>query len=1253
MLGTTTRRRSRPSAALVAGLLAGGLASAPLAAAGPAAADAEPAVTEITVDGDDVAADNVNGLTFKGFGVLSANSTSALLMDYKAEHPEEYAELLRILFGGDHPIMRHVKIEMGDDRNNSTGSDVATMRTPDEPANVRRHPGFQLAADAATINPDVQVSILRWNAVPWADANDEVYDWYKNTILAAYREYGYMVDYVNPGVNEHAADLAWTKEYAERVRTDDTGYVSDDPDLAGFRRGEAEKFHDIQVVISDEVGTGTFGDEMVADASLRDAVGAAGFHYSTNDDRDGSFTRLADELDEQIWNSEAQATFSSSAFRPHNNTADPTVEGTGLGGTGSSLEMANTIVKGFVNSRRTHFVYQPAIGAFYEGGQYSFKELVSARDPWSGWMHYDAGLAVLQHFSSFAVTGWENPDNTAGIWRAVPEASATTATGTNPVNGRGGGPNYLTMAAPDRSDFSTVLVNDSEWPRTYRITPEDLDLGADPALAVWETRAAEDGEFFAAHYKRHVADLAADDDGAYTVTVRPFSIATVTSLDVTGDEGWTTPLPVEGERTVLDDDPEHGVLWEDDFDYDDRTVPVIGPDGEPTGETEDFVASRGGPTGAIPLYTWDRNGAFEAYRTDDRQWVLRQQVDREGTGVGGAWNHGDPITAVGDRRWSNYRATVDVRFERGPAADNYAALGARSSGGGDSHRLAGTPYALRLGSDGGWQLVRFGSEVTSGTVAGAWDASAWHELSLRVAGDEVTGWVDGEQVFAWTDPDPVLSGWVDLASGFHWTQFDNLVVERVDGEVPSYGEYLDDQEMTDLADPPATKLVYGGDWAHANGGSMFEYQRSTSRSRAEGASLSYTFTGSGLDVLGPNDESARLDVEVDGEPVATNAPTRAAGQFQQAYELRGLEWGEHTVTLTVASGTLVVDAVGVVSTPATGVADDRTLERALEQAEQVERTDDFTDTDWAVLQGALAAARSALADPAAYRLDGQGAAALVSRLEVASDPVANKVVGLEPVRPATYAGEVPDLPETLTAELTDGSTRDVPVTWTVDGGAVDAAAFGTPWSTVAVEGRYGTASTTAHVEVVPAGTVAFADVNATSGSALGYDSPSYLAIDGLVGGLLNDAPDQVRTDGAAWGHWAQDAAGNRDTQYKGIVAGDYDKTTTTGMYTANQVGAEVSYTFTLPAGSYTLVAGSHSWWPGNSRSADVLLDHDGTSEQVGSVTLDPATPGEVLSYDVDLAEAGPVTVRLRATTSQSPMLSWAAAVAHDDEGGNA
>ncbi|GAA1609381.1 hypothetical protein GCM10009828_041440 [Actinoplanes couchii] len=859
-------------------------------APGAAAATAE--AVDVVVNAADIAADNVNGLTFKGFGVLTANSTSALLLDYKAQHPAAYARLLRILFGGEHPIMTHVKIEMGNDRNNSTGPDPATKRTASEPANVARAPGFQLAADARRINPDLKVSILRWNSPAWADTNDKIYQWYKETILAAYRRYGFMVDYVNPGVNEAAADLAWTKRYAEMVRTDTTG----------FRPGEADLYRRIKLVISDEAGIGSFGPAMVGDADLRDVVTAAGYHYNTDDDSGGNFTRLADEFDKEVWNSEAQATFSNSALRPNNNTPDPTVPGTGLGGSGSSLEMANTVVKGFVKSRRSHFVYQPAIGSFYQGGQYSFKELVSARDPWSGWMHYDAGLAVLQHFSSFATTGWENETGTAGIWRLVPQASASTATGTNPVVGRNGLPDYLTMAAPDATGFSTVVVNDSEYARTYRITSAGFRLGADPRLTAWETRAADPGQAFDANYKKRVGSLRAGADGAYTVEVKPFSIVTVTSLDVTRDRQWTTPLPVEGDRPVLDADPAHGVLWADGFDYRGKTVPVLGAGGAVTG----FAASRGGDTGADPLYTWDRNGAFEAVRTSDDGHVLRQQVDRAATGVGRAWNSADPITGVGDLRWTDYQAGADVRFERAPAADNYAAIGARSTGGGNSHSLNGTPYALRLGSDGTWRVLRTGATIAEGVLTD-FDATAKHRLMIRVAGATVTGFVDGAPVHTWTDPAPYLSGRVDLASGFHHTRFDNLRIERIPGLRPYYQRYLDNLETG--------RLTYGGGWRHTNGRGMYEYDRTASISQGPGATITHTFTGTGLDVLGANDGTARLDVRVDGTLVASNQPTRAATNFQQTFEVSNLPPGRHTVTLEVVAGTLLIDAIGVRGAP--------------------------------------------------------------------------------------------------------------------------------------------------------------------------------------------------------------------------------------------------------------------------------------------------------------------------------------------------
>jgi hypothetical protein len=872
-------------------------------------------VTTVSLDGTNIKATNVNGLTFKGFGVLSANGTSEVLMDYKSEHPDKYVELLKILFGGSHPIMTQVKIEMGNDRNNSTGPDAATMRLASEAANVRRDPSFQLAADAKKVNPNLKVSILRWNAPGWVKSNDNVYTWYKNTILTAYRTYGYMVDYVNPGVNEQGPDLTWTKQYAQRVRSDTSGFSN---------ATEQALYNGIKVIISDEAGLGSFGASMVSDATLRDAVSVAGYHYNTDDDSAGDFKKLAEQLDEEVWNSEAQATFSNTAFRPNS--------GSGIGGLNGPLEMGNTIIKGFVNSRRTHFIYQPAIGSFYEGEQYSFKELLSARDPWSGWIHYDAGLAILRHFSWFATVGWENKDNSAGIWRAVPQSSYTGATGTNPVDGRGGLPSYMTLAAPDKKDFSTVFMNDSATIQVYKLKTTAMGYTGNPSVEIWETRAADSGAAFNSNYMKYVCTMAADASGAYTIAVRPWSVVTASTLVNVGNAEYAVPLPVEGSRAVLDTDATGStpstsdkVLYADDFDYSKKTVPVIGAGGDITG-SESYIDARGGAQSTIPRYTCDRNGAFEAYLpSGSTNYVLRQQLDQPSMGLGGTWNAGNPVTGIGDNRWLNYKASVDVAFESSTSSGTqYAAIGARQQGGDTSHDIAGTPYVLKYQPDGSWQLLVDGKAVSSGNVVSgtggvtipgfkvAYDQ--WHTLALQVVDAKVTASLDGTALATYTDATPRLSGRVDLASGPTFTRFDNLKVETVDGAAPYYTELLDDLETYDLATPPATKLVYGGSWSHKNGQGMYNYQRSLS-SGGTGATLKYTFTGTGLDILGGNPGTAKLEVTVDGQITNASAGTVASQAFYQTYALRGLTAGSHTVQIKVVSGTLTVDAVGVVAAP--------------------------------------------------------------------------------------------------------------------------------------------------------------------------------------------------------------------------------------------------------------------------------------------------------------------------------------------------
>lgn len=870
----------------------------------------------ITVDGDQIRTENVNGLTFKGFGLLSGNSTSDLLMDYKAENPEAYARLLQYLFGGEYPIMNHVKLEMGNDCNNSTGPESATKRSREEQANVSRNPGWQLAADARKINPDVKVSILRWNQPVWVKTDEDIYTWYKETILQAYERYGFMVDYINPNINERwrgKTDINFTKKFAGWIASETKETIPDDTARSLFQK--------IKLIVSDEAGTvsSTVSEQLKADKDFFNAVSVVGYHYSPHDDAKGGMTWLAEEMDKEVWNSEAQATFSNSAFRPSNNVKSPSVAGTGIGGAGSCLEMGNTFIKGFVESRRSHVIYQPAIGSFYEGGQFSFKELVSARDPWSGWMHYDAGLLVLAHLSKFAKTGWENEENTAGIWRAIPEASRSTAAGTNPVDGRNGGENYMTLASPAKDQFTTVIVNDSEYGMQYNVNVKNINMGENNSLHVWETRAADEAGPFNENYMKYIGAVEAED-GIYAVTVKPYSIVTVTTLDVSGSEEHTAALPVEGERPVLDTDPTGNApdvsdpfLYADDFDYTGKTVPVLDGKGGFTGETEDYITSRGGDTGAMARYTHTINGAFEAYKTESGNYVLRQQADKEEYGVGGAWNAGDPVTAIGDFRWLNYTAAVDVCFE-GEANSPYGAVSIRQTGA--SHKIEeSSGYTLKVSASGEWNLYRKSKIVISGTVADEdyfqTGSGVWNRLALE--GDEhvIRAYINDTLVGTYEDENPITAGRIALGSAYTFTQFDNLTVTKIEGRIPYYTELLDNMETYGLTPERNDKLIYNGQWKHENGQGMYVYQRSMSTSTGPGATLSYTFSGTGLEILARTKKTATLLVTVDDTVISEDAVTQAADDMNMIYSLRGLDHGTHTVTLEVIDGVLSVDLVGI------------------------------------------------------------------------------------------------------------------------------------------------------------------------------------------------------------------------------------------------------------------------------------------------------------------------------------------------------
>ncbi len=832
---------------------------------------AEAADYTVTVKGSDVeaAAGNVNGLTYKGFGMLNGNSTSNLLLDYKYENPEKYQEMMQYLFGGEYPLFTHIKMEMGNDGNNSTGAEACTMRYENEEADASRSPGFVMAADAKKINPNVKVSILRWEMPGWVSAkwskntNNEgyeaMYKWYKETVFDAYEKYGYMVDFINPDKNETGnPDTAFIKWFSNRVKGEDSF-----PSYIGAEAQEAYK--NIRIIASDENKGLKIVPAMRTDRDLYDAVDIIGFHYRTNATDD--YVAMADKDDKEVWYSEGCATFGYSELQENK-----TVEygANSIGGYQSPLALMDSFITAFSSSRRTHYMFQPAIGSFYEGIQYGHKELLSARDPWSGYIHYDPALYMLEHFAKFAKTGWEDSDPGANdIWRVVTNATGAAFAGsdnehaTAGIDGKAG---YMTLASPDKKDFSVVIVNNTRNAKSFLIQEQDMDLSADK-LNFWVTETDK--------YLQDMGAIEKRSDGWY-LTVPAYSVSTATTLDTRPERAPQDGIHNE-DRAVLDTDKtghkngvtDDKVLYADDFEYKE----------EPKG----YLKERGNE----PRYMLDTHGA----------WVVEDgKLKQELANSVGQWNGGEPSTIVGDFRWMDYMASVDVEI---PKADSgsWARLTVRSQSG---MNWDNSGYTLSINGSGNWELKRIGAKVAQGAVK----AHAQGKYNVRIAAlsDTVRVIIDNQTVAVYKDTVPMLSGRIKLSAAWSQVYFDNLLVEAIDGGIPY---------ATDMIDGQDDSVNYEGTWEINNpgSGSADNWYRTMSVTSSAGASFSFPIKGAGFSILGTNDGTAKLDIYVDNALVGENVSTLASPVRGEAYTLSDLPNGSHEVKVVVKSGKLQVDAL--------------------------------------------------------------------------------------------------------------------------------------------------------------------------------------------------------------------------------------------------------------------------------------------------------------------------------------------------------
>lgn len=851
----------------------------------PVYAATESNIHEITVDGDVI--DSVN--TFKGFGAVTCNNTSRLLMDYKEEHPDKYWEMMELLFNPEKGAgLNHIKVEMGGDVNSSSGTEPATMRSPEEEANVLRGAGWHFAADAKTINPDITVEILRWGEPKWTQEGigyetfenpkyEARYQWYKKTIDAVYDEYGYEVNYVSPGQNERRRDYddntAWIKYCANRLNED------------ASKEDARYDYSQIQIVAADtHSNSKDIAGRMLSDSELMDLVDVVSDHYDLHGN--ASLTKVNQEYGKEVWYSEAIAPMINAKYRIN---VDPD-----RGGVGGKVGMADLATR-FINSynyagagsnpaRMTRFEFQPAIGAFYEGSAYSPKQLIGAFDPWSGYYDADGGLQMVGHFMEFADLGWNYlPDACYGDG-TYSDGGVLADTGTN---------NYLTLKDPDTDDYSMIFANNTAQTRKYKVTVKNLKKASSP-LNVWETRGPDDGEEYDSNWMQMVDSFTPSKESygvySFTLNVKPYSIMTVTSLLDRGKEYEPGQNDSGVDRDVLE------LPYTDDFEY-----AEYGTDEK--GRT--YLERRGG----TPRYMTDQYGAFEVQEGKFGNHVLTQMINDDnrpydwnvwGNGTDeNSQTSGRPRTVLGDHRWTNYIAGIDFKLDvtSPDCFENYAGLGVREvvHEGTGANDIA--TYTFQVFKDGAYQLYCRSGQTVKGTLEN-FDSSVWHNMQLSADENVLTAYVDGVKVAELVDEDHnSMSGRVTLTSGFYHTQFDNLEVLPIDGKAAAADQKLDDTSEL---------ITWNGNWNHVLNEGYAHYNRTRTYggaiekgvyahnsgqiryykggnplpwgsndsnawgSASDEAHYEFDFYGTGIEIYGEaNGSNGTGDVYIDGERVGT------------------------------------------------------------------------------------------------------------------------------------------------------------------------------------------------------------------------------------------------------------------------------------------------------------------------------------------------------------------------------------------------
>jgi galactosylceramidase len=317
--------------------------------------------------------DSKIGRAFEGLGYVSSSGSSKLLMDYPADQRQDIIDLLfKPNFGAS---LNHLKIEIGSDVNSSSGTEPSHMRSPTD-FDITRGSGLWLAQQAKAANPDLKLDALRWGTPKWVVTNDDKYIYYKNFLQGAKDVFGLQFDYLGADQNEGSFD----RDYVVNTLRP---------------RLNADGFAGVKLVARDAVSNPwSIATAMKTDSALSKAIDVIGGHYTFTSSTDAQMSG------KPLWHSEARPPMRSQSLRSP---------------AGPLQDMVKGIMASYVNGKMTKFEMQPFLEAYYQDVPYNTKGALVADKPWSGYYYVDKGVWLAAHFTQFAKPGWYFLDSSSAV----------------------------------------------------------------------------------------------------------------------------------------------------------------------------------------------------------------------------------------------------------------------------------------------------------------------------------------------------------------------------------------------------------------------------------------------------------------------------------------------------------------------------------------------------------------------------------------------------------------------------------------------------------------------------------------------------------------------------------------------------------------------------------------------------------------------------------------------------------------------